>query len=120
VPQNILDFGMIDFVFYKEKKFTDFLTLKGCPIDRFRNLPGMSERKLKLLFENHYTMDRLLNTGINIEELADIHELRLENVLLNFNKIEDALKFVTMKQILDLPEVEKELVLEVKPSLRMK
>ncbi len=111
VPKDILELAMCEFQFYKEKRFIEFLSTKGCSIDRFHTLPGMTDTKLKLLFANKYAMEQLMGFGIKVEEFANIDEPRLRHALKHSREMESALKFVSIHDILNAKvamEVEEE------------
>lgn len=120
VPKEYLELQMFDFHFYKEKKFAEFLRDQGCPIDHFRTLPGMSQQKLQLLSENRHVMEELIAKGIKIEEFASINDLRLEHVITNYSKLNNALKIVSISQIVDLPSASSKESLEEPKSKRMR
>jgi|GEM_PF-5483373 len=88
--------------FYEEIRFDDFLIEKGCPIDQFRKLPGMSQSKLELLCNHYSTMTKIVDKGINIEKFALIDEARLSHIIINYHQAEKALEFVDIFELLDL------------------
>jgi len=116
VPQPYINLQLLGVKFYDEKRFADFLKEKNRPIEIFRELPGMTEKKLLLLSEKNDAMERLIELGVKIEEFASIDDLRLENLLVNYNELSNALKFVPISAILALPTTP---ALEEKPSRRM-
>lgn len=117
VPPPYLKIQLFNFQFYYEKRFADFLKDKNCPIETFRELPGMSKQKLLLLSKNQCAIEELLKIGIKMEDFANIEDLRLENLLVHYKKLPSTLKFVPLATILNLPTTP---VLDIEPPAEEK
>lgn len=126
------EFYRIDYL--NEIKFYRLLQDQaGLSIDQLRDIPGISEKRVQLLFESSSALaallshevtikqlaslndelfqlllktdsviKRVLNLGLTMDQLQHVNLAKLSNCMDNSWELEDALKFVTIEQILGI------------------
>jgi len=77
----------------------------GLTLDQLRLIPGMDEKRVTLLINNISGMIKLLAHGVTIEQLGKADFAQLTKHLHAAWKIKEALKFVTIQQILGINHV---------------
>ncbi|KTD34245.1 hypothetical protein Lmor_1642 [Legionella moravica] len=91
-------------VYYREQRFAHFLMKKGCPLESFRKLPGMTNIKLMTLCFHHDLLVCLLKKGMVLTDFAKIDENRLLHVFDNKDSAIRALHFVKPAELFSLKQ----------------
>ncbi len=92
--------------YYREKDFVEYLQNIKCDISIFRNLEGMSHKKMQLLCYHLGSVKFFLaeTNKITINDLARVDENRLQFVFLNVEDAKEALHLIDILELFDLQE----------------
>lgn len=86
--------------FFKEIGFETILAEQGVTFAQLRRMNGMSEDKIKVLMDYRGSISLIRSAGFKLSQIAHLESSKIENLLINANKLRNALKLVSREQIL--------------------
>lgn len=90
--------------FYRELSFAEKIKKYNFTIDKLKSLPGMTQNKLSLLYDNQTIFEDLIAHGLHISDFARINEKRLVYIIKNYDELKESLDFISVYEFTNIPQ----------------
>ena len=89
--------------YFEELRFAVYLDRKfKLTCDDLREIPGMNDARIKLLQDHRHDLDRFISKGLTLQQIGQVKLDVLKKHLDSAYKLDEALHFVSLQQILGI------------------